>query len=284
MSNGIGMRQNDDKSIAMLAAQRQIYNDIKKFKDIFFVISVLIPFCLSIISLFFKQYTLDVVSCLLTFVIIVLSFLVNKYIDEKKKLAAFIQQQFDVYVYTMPWNERIFGKNKNVNHEIAIKSKKILKNEKEKNNLYNWYTPTVDSMSLYDGILFCQRENFCWDRDLRKKVLIGNKVFILILIIFILGMTFLKRESLIWFLCRCLLITPILEFISNTIIKIKKDINSLEDLDKCINDDKIRTMDDLQDIQKKLFEHRKGCYIISNFVYKMFRDNDEDTFKHEASL
>ena len=30
MSNGIAMRQNEDNSIAMLAAQRQLYRDAKK--------------------------------------------------------------------------------------------------------------------------------------------------------------------------------------------------------------------------------------------------------------
>ena len=34
MSNGIATRQNEDNSIAMLAAQRQLYRDAKKFNTV----------------------------------------------------------------------------------------------------------------------------------------------------------------------------------------------------------------------------------------------------------
>ena len=36
-------------------------------------------------------------------------------------------------------------------------------------------------------------------------------------------------------------------------------------------------MDELQDIQRTIFEHRKECYAIPNFIYQIFKDNDEDT-------
>ena len=50
-------------------------------------------------------------------------------------MAAFIQQKFDTYVYTMPWNRRIFGDDKNVSSEIAQYSEKILSNNAEKYSL-----------------------------------------------------------------------------------------------------------------------------------------------------
>lgn len=40
MSNGIAVRQNEEKAIAMLAAQRQLYNDAKKLGTISIVLSV----------------------------------------------------------------------------------------------------------------------------------------------------------------------------------------------------------------------------------------------------
>ena len=44
MSNGIATRQNEDNSIAMLAAQRQLYRDAKKFNTVLVALSVWIPF------------------------------------------------------------------------------------------------------------------------------------------------------------------------------------------------------------------------------------------------
>ena len=55
MSNGIATRQNEDNSIAMLAAQRQLYRDAKKFNTSLVALSVWIPFALSVIILFIPE-------------------------------------------------------------------------------------------------------------------------------------------------------------------------------------------------------------------------------------
>lgn len=35
-------------------------------------------------------------------------------------------------------------------------------------------------------------------------------------------------------------------------------------------------MEELQEIQKMIFEHRKNCLAIPNIVYEIFKDNYED--------
>lgn len=135
MSNGIAMRQNEDKSIAMLAAQRQLYRDAKKYNTVLVALSVWIPFVLAVILLLLPDNTKwRYTSYVLSIISMFFGFVVDKYIEEKKQLAAFIQQKFDVHVYEMPWDKRIFGRNKNVDHEIATHSKKILRNPQEKSN------------------------------------------------------------------------------------------------------------------------------------------------------
>lgn len=136
MSNGIAIRQNEDNSIAMLAAQRQLYRDAKKYNTVSVALSVWIPFALAVILLFIPEnIEWRYASYILSIVSMVFSFVIDKYIEEKKQLAAFIQQKFDVYVYEMPWDKRIFGRDKNVDHEIATHSKKILSNPQEKKQL-----------------------------------------------------------------------------------------------------------------------------------------------------
>ena len=44
-----------------------------------------------------------------------------------------------------------------------------------------------------------------------------------------------------------------------------------------------QALEDLQDIQAKIYEHRKGCFAIPNFFYNIFKDNDEDN-AHRAAL
>ena len=77
MSNGIAMRQNEDNSIAMLAAQRQLYRDAKKYNTVAVALSVWIPFALAVILLFipentewrYASYILSIVSMVFSFVI-----------------------------------------------------------------------------------------------------------------------------------------------------------------------------------------------------------------------
>lgn len=285
MSNGIVTRQNEDNSIAMLAAQRQLYRDAKKYNTVSVALSVWIPFGLSVILWLIPTNTeWRYASYILSIVSMAFGFVIDKYIEEKKQLAAFIQQKFDVYVYEMPWDKRIFGKDKNVAHEIATYSKKILSNPKEKEQLKDWYTHGVDEKNIIDGILACQRENLGWDVGLRKRFKFASIALIIILFIVIFAMGLWKNERIIELLLRLAFIAPMLKWLLDTIKKLDKDISTLQELDGDINNNETKTMEDLQDIQKVIFYHRKGCYAIPECIYNRFRDNDEDRAYREARM
>jgi len=285
MSNGIATRQNENNSIAMLAAQRQLYRDAKKFDVLSVALSVWIPFVLAVILLFISGDTeWKNASYILSIVSMIFYFIIDKYIEEKKQLAALIQQKFDVYVYTMPWNKRIFGDNKNIDHEIATYSKKILNNPQEKKKLKDWYAPEVDKKNIIDGILACQRENFWWDVGLRKRFRLASITLIIILFVAIFVMGLWKNERIIELLWRVAFIAPMLKWLLDTIKKLNKDISTLQELDSDINNNETKTMEDLQDIQKVIFQHRKECYVIPECIYNIFKDNDEDRAYREASM
>lgn len=285
MSNGIATRQNENNSIAMLAAQRQLYRDAKKFNTISVALSVWIPFALAVILLFIPGNTeWKYVSYILSIVSMTFSFVIDKYIEEKKQLAAFIQQKFDAYVYEMPWDKRIFGKDKNIDHEVVTHSKKILNNPQEKEKLKDWYTPGVDGKNTIDGILACQRENFWWDVGLRKRFRFASVTLIIILFVVILAMGLWKNERITELLCRVAFIVPMLKWLLDTVKKLNKDISTLQELDGDINNNEIKTMENLQDIQKVIFQHRKGCYAIPECIYNIFKDNDEDRAYREVRM
>lgn len=285
MSNGILTRQNEENSIAMLAAQRQLYRDAKWFNTLYIAFSVWIPFSLAVILLIVPENVeWQYASYIISIGSMALSFVVDKWIDEKKELAAFIQQKFDVYVYSIPWNDRIFGQNRNVNHKIVENSKKILSKKEEKDSLYNWYTPAIDNKNLLEGILFCQKENYWWDVGLRKRFRTISILMIIVLGMIVFMMGLLNNESVAQLLGRFAFVVPMISWLLNTVKQLNKDIKSLNALDNIINDNKNKTMDDLQDIQRMIFEHRKGCYPIPDFIYKLFKDNDEDKAHREACM
>ncbi|MBQ9100966.1 MAG: hypothetical protein IJY54_06275 [Paludibacteraceae bacterium] len=277
MSNGIAARQNEERAIAMLAAQRQLYNDAKMFDAISVALSVWLPLVMALILLFLpEESNWKSVSYVLAIVSMMFSFVIDKHIDNKKKLAAFIQQKFDVFVYDMPWNERIFGKDKNVNGDIVAYSKQILGNADEKARLCNWYTPTVDDRDLFTGILLCQRENLRWDVGLRKRYRLISVIMILLLCLIVFVMGLWKNESVSMLLCRFAFVAPMLEWLLGTVRTLNKDIERIKELDEVANGEEAKAMEELQDIQRMIFEHRKECYAIPNCIYQMFKDNDED--------
>lgn len=285
MSNGIAVRQNEEKAIAMLAAQRQLYNDAKKLGTISIVLSVWLPFAMALILLFLPEESIcKNVSYILAIVSMLFSFVVDKHINDKKKLAAFIQQKFDVYVYNMPWDERIFGKQKNVNQDIVTYSKQIIENSDKKERLYNWYTPTVGNRDLLTSILLCQRENLSWDVGLRKRYRLSSIIMIVFLCSFVIVMGLWQNESIAMLLWRFAFIVPMLEWLFDTVKTLNKDMERLKELDEIINNDVSKTMDELQDIQKMIFEHRKECYAIPNVIYQIFKDNDEDAARRVVSI
>lgn len=285
MSNGINQRQNEEKCVAMLAAQRQLYNDAKKLDWTSTVLSVLIPFLLSCILLFVsKDSPVGVISYIVSIVSMIFSCCVSGHIKNEKRMAAFIQQKFDTYVYTMPWNRRIFGDDKNVSSEIAQYSEKILSNNAEKEKLKNWYTVEADRKPLNEGILVCQRENFTWDAGLRKRFRRLSIGVVVLLSGAVLIMGVILNESVIELLCRIAFWAPMLQWLFETVKMLNDDLENLNELDVAINSKEEKSMEDLQDIQKLIYEHRKGCLTIPNFFYGYFKDNDEDRAHRMANM
>ena len=159
-----------------------------------------------------------------------------------------------------------------------------MNNTNKKQELYDWYAKENDNKPLLEGILSCQRENYVWDIGLRKRFKIASIITILALslIVFVVGIV--HSEEFITVIGHIAFIAPMLEWLLSTVKSINQDIEHLNDLDELINDGVTKSMDDLQDIQKLLFEHRKGCYTIPNFLYDIFKNNDEDIAHRTVSL
>lgn len=107
----------------------------------------------------------------------------------------------------------------------------------------------------------CQRENLGWDVGLRKRFKFASIALFIILVAAILAMGLWKNERIIELLWRVVFIAPMLKWLLDTIKKLNKDISILQELDSDINNNETKTMEDLQDIQKVIFQHRKGVML-----------------------
>lgn len=285
MSNGINQRQNEQNSILLLAAQRQLYNEAKAVKRLVFVFAVIVPLVLAIIKIFIKTNSiLNTGSYISSIVSSFIGISFENHIKDKKENAAIIQQKFDTYVYQMPWNRRLFGVEHNSDIVVGEKSQKLFSNPEEKDKLYNWYPITIDELPLEEAILFCQKENTHWDAWLRKKYKNICIFFILAMICFMVGIGIIQNESTQQLIYRMAFITPLLYWLYETIKTLNSDIRRLNKLYSEITENVPKTMDDLQDIQKNIMDHRKSCRFIPNIVYAIFKNRNEETIQRSAEI
>lgn len=134
MSNGIIERQNKTEMLDYLAAQRQMYNEAKILGNLIILFSIVLPFVLSILELFFYDNTFLIIYSTASLISMLVAIGLTCFLSHTKEGAAEIQQQFDIYVYKMPWDKRLFGKKKDIRYMVAKKAKKLLKKiVKEKN-------------------------------------------------------------------------------------------------------------------------------------------------------
>lgn len=283
-SNKIVQTQNTDKNIARLASQRQLYNDVEFLDKINFCLSVIILLGFAAIQEIAGWDWAKVVSGCVSIFMLVLSLIISSKVKAKKTLAASIQQEFDIDVFQMPWDNKLFGKRKNLNSEIAKYSKKILNDDRKKNKLYNWYPIEVDSFPQSRAILVCQKENFNWDAGLRKRYRIFVLVFVVGIIIASVVICLLKGDSVQNLVLRFVIILPALRWFINVINGLNDDLERMESLKNALYSTDDKQMIDLQFIQKEIFENRKSAIKIPDWFYNIFRDNDEDRERRTVEL
>ena len=280
MDNGIHIRQNEEKGIAMLAAQRQLYIDVKVYTYAIFVLSVLIPFLCSVLMLFIKDnLNLEIISYIVSLFSLVFSLLINKSETDKKELAAFIQMKFDVFVFAMPWKTNLFPTDRNVLFEIDKYSEKLFKREPDqRKKLCNWYdrAEEIKSVPLLEAIYSCQHENLTWDYELRRRVKTGGTILSFFLIILIFTFGALSKSSIAQVICRFAFIIPILHWTVDLNKKMANDMNRLDNLRNRFNPGPSKTMEDLQIIEYDFYNHRKQCYLIPDLIYSIFRNHDSE--------
>lgn len=276
LSNGINKRQNEKKSIQMLAAQRQLYSNNKKVLYIGAVFSVFVPFVLSLVSIYCTNahYIQAILyGCSLISFLIAVLFEGDQ--TKKNNTAALIQQQFDIYVYNMEWDNVKFGKNRNVDGQISKYSEKIMADKEARDGLKNWYNKEADKMPINDGIFACQRENCYWDVALRKRTKIICIILAVLPFVIFSIINLIRQEDLSTFFCNLIILVPVLLWIIGIIKKLNQDISRLDNLDSIISDMSPNTIDKLIEIQSILYEHRKEALVIPDVIYKICRHIDE---------
>lgn len=186
--DSIAARQNLPWSVELLAAQRQLYSEAKRWRCLR-AWSVAMMTVIGVGTTLLAPDLLEVVGLVATVLLIALWFTSNLE-KQRARTAANIQEQLDTSVYPLDWNP-ILGAKPDAEDVVAAASR--FKGDRAKLN--NWYS-IPDGVPRPLDILLCQRSNLRWDATLRRSYANTIVAGLLMLFLAILVAGLVQRLSL----------------------------------------------------------------------------------------
>lgn len=273
--NTIIEKQNESRFIAYLKAQRVAYSQCKSyqiFDSISLFLAILLPFAGLINSELVKYFGAFGVIWTIFYLI------VEHLRKNKSKQGASIQEEFDVQLFEIPWNQILCGDriNNDMQRDLAAKYKG--------DDLKNWYSLKI-TMNLPRelAVLLCQRINFSWEISLKRKFIntlitilslyYGSIILVAIIINFGILDTLIILSPSLSFLIFCIKNISALR----TQSKSKKDNLNLIDsiLDEYSKTNKLPSDSVLRQIQDVIFNNRNVPEKIPDWFYKKYRNSNE---------
>jgi hypothetical protein len=279
--SSIATDQNSQHNIDYLIAQKFFYSRAKKVRNIRIIISTALALFSPILiyicpKLIIKVGVVGGLCCLLTYSL-------KKLIEDNDiEKASKIQEEFDVDLFKIPWNNVLVG-DKISHEEISYAKRKF------KGNLFkfkNWYKGISEFPYPLD-VLLCQRSNLVWDWRLKKVFSIV--IFFVLISYFVLTIvwSFMIDLKLIEYILG--LFVPALsgyliaidEGIEHYKASVKREelemkINKL--LDLVLKDWRLLGIDKLRQIQDCIFRFRNGP-LVPDWFYWIYRDSYEENMK-----
>lgn len=280
-------RQNSTVNIKRLATQRRLYSKAKKINYFNFMITVFIPILILILPTipdwsFFRIQVVTLIFHVYTLAVILLQYWLTTYSSNLKKAAAHIQLEFDIDVFDLKWDKRFLGTNTDSSELVAREFEKVSK--KDLKVLNNWYD--LNGLSKKENkviVRLCQKQNLQWSFTIRKRANRGFNIFIgTSIIICFLIMLFLKA-NLVQITNGIVNFAPLITWIITINKNYKRDKNILNKLYDLLNDKRYSECTALL-IEAKITEYRQNSSLIPDFVYRIYRKDDEKVYRQAQSI
>tara|TARA_R110002072_G_scaffold81680_2_gene186806 strand:- start:2131 stop:2997 length:867 start_codon:yes stop_codon:yes gene_type:complete len=273
--NNITTKQNNANLIELLKAQRIAYSQCKRFQ-FFDVISILIAITFPLIALIKPDYQNPINAFGVLWTVAYL--LTELYRKSKTTQGATIQEQFDTELYGLSWN-KILCKSK-----VNVDTIQELSSKYKKNDLQNWYSTEIDnSLPKEIAIILCQRINFSWEINQRKKFVgfLALITAVYYLIYILIGFT-----QNIGFFDLLILLSPSIPFLVfsiQNILSLKSHIKSKNEtltfIDSELESYKIErsvpSSESLRQIQDTIFTERTVPEKVPDWFYRLNKTTNE---------
>ena len=291
MDKSIYEKQSDPLIIQCLFAQRKKYSYAKLISETYFIICVLGVCTFLILKAIFPSDLITVLSTVLSVVASLVSFFVKSITSKLKETAAGIQQYIDTTLYKSnqysSLNSKLtcpFTKEQIIEMVSKYPTHGFTNNDK-------WYED-YSTKGFCEQIYYSQSENLRWDSDLRKyyrclyKAVLYSIIGVLVLYIIIVNLSVVECISIL--ALGFPFITYYIPFDKDiekdlerlTMLKNKSD-NIMHNVGTVLDGDELICLE--IELQNKLYEHRQKAVLIPNFIYKLFRNKQQETEENIAS-
>ena len=282
-------KQNEDFHIDELLAQQRIYSNAKNFQGLLIFITVPLPVLIAIIIKISPEL-IDQTTWIFALYLIFASLgekILDSTIGRLKKIAASIQESFDLTILNIESNETL---NLAMIDKETIRhySKKPKQDIKKIEEVTNWYSINIIGLPTNIASMLCQRTNIYYDFSVRKRYNFLMTIFATFTFITLLIISLINALDLKSFLVEVVLPSiPIFVFAykeKNTNIE---SIDNLKHLKKLIESSlsNLNINDEIEDgilrkIQDRIYANRLLSPLIPDLIYKIVTPKLEDEMNY----
>lgn len=275
-------KQNGRKAIKLLAAQRALYSQAKRYWALTLILNIIVLPSLSVFVVYNQRYAAFVAIFGIT--LLLLNGLLILLIQQHIRTAATVQELFDNYVLGIPLNAIIVDQP-NLDETVAYWSTRYLSRHTDK-RLKDWYATSLKTMPQTLATLTGQTINSWWDSGLRTTYtfLLCTTAILITGLLFTLGlMRNLDLESFV-----LIVMVPITAPVQILASECYKNIQAASRAQKNCNRAKILSeqsksktiaIADIRALQDSIFVHRVSSPLVFDFIYWLTRKQNELTMK-----
>jgi hypothetical protein len=288
--NQILIRQNGQVFIDRLAAQRELYDEEKRWISLWIVISGLVAVLGSGALAYIKMVNAYII--LGAALIMLLEFILLYIIRKRGQDAARIQELFDCDLLEMQWND-ILAKRPDDALIAAAAARYYQRVPLEKRRLDDWYDRRIEGMPLTKARVYCQKENIEWDLRQRKEYIIWVSVALFVLAVILVVISIAANLSAPdFFVGPVLLSLPIftagLKHVYDHFIAVQR-LQELQDAvkeliakaDSGSSIDETTLTQRSRDLQNEIFHHRSENSPVFSWFYELIKTKNE---KQQSTL
>lgn len=276
--NTIDQLQNTQPALEKLAAMRRLYSEAKRILKWRGIIALSIAVVFPFVSNAYPDA--GGFFAVIALVYFAFDFLFLREAEsEKKKLAAKIQEQFDVDVLGIHWNPIVAG-DKPEAGDIQQYSKKIF--NKEVHRLRDWYSQSVANLPLPVAQLICQRANIRWDSRLRRHF--GNALLVIAIILVATIVFIISSKAVTEALVVSAPFAPLIKLLVEQYDSHRKSALCLDDIGTNLSSSLNAVLSNpslslepstARSIQDEIYRHRSSVTPVPDWFYNLFKKQYE---------